>query len=74
MEFAPQYFLIIFVGSFLILLGVVAPGARQQWIALRRIVRQFLARRRPRKPSLAKLSDLERAAEPLRGTLLTQTD
>lgn len=74
MEFAPQYFLIIFAGSFLILLGVVAQGARQQWIALRLVCRQFLARRRPRKPSLAKLSDLERAAESLCGTLLTRAE
>lgn len=74
MEFAPQYFLIIFVGSFLILLGVVAQGAHHQWIALRQVFRQFLARRRPRRPSLAKLSDLERAAEPLCGTLLTRAD
>ncbi len=74
MEFAPQYFLIIFIGSLLILLGVVAHGARQQWIALRRVFRQFMARRRPRKPSLAKLSDLERAAEPLCGTVLTRSN
>jgi hypothetical protein len=74
MEFAPQYFLIIFVGSFLILLGVVAHGAHQQWIAMRQVVRQFMARRSPRKPSLARLSDLERAAESLRGTLLARVD
>jgi hypothetical protein len=67
MEFAPQYFLIIFAGSFLILIGVVAPGAWHQCKALRRVLKQLLANCGPRKPSLARLSDLERAAEPLRG-------